>query len=356
MAPDYTAYAIANPTLTYGTLAGDYTATRQTGDSASQTLTELKVGLNGYLDAVYTLHTIATPSTISSLTLRLTSSYDNFTDPLKVYVQLNGVWTDITVDILADDAYTPSRATDCIDASGNILVRFTDSVANRREKLDTLSIDQLVADIVVGGSPVNHPPIANDDSASTAVNTPITIDVLANDTEPDNDPVTITLVVLPSNGAATINGNGTITYEPIATHSGPDSFTYSIDDRRGGLDTAVVTITVTAAGNNFVHVGDGIQMSVALAGKSWKATARVTVMDQNNQPAPGATVTGDWLFNGSPIQTGVTAVTDALGIASSTSPPIKATSGNFVFTVTNITLSGYEYVSPTPAPNGSISF
>ena len=50
---------------------------------------------------------------------------------------------------------------------------------------------------------VNHTPVANNDSANTPPTTPVTIDVLANDTDSDNDTLTVTSASLPSHGIAT---------------------------------------------------------------------------------------------------------------------------------------------------------
>jgi hypothetical protein len=52
----------------------------------------------------------------------------------------------------------------------------------------------------------NNPPEAGDDYAETLVNTSVTIDVLANDIDPDEDWLYVdSIVILPENGDATIN-------------------------------------------------------------------------------------------------------------------------------------------------------
>ncbi|HET9031658.1 MAG TPA: Ig-like domain-containing protein [Dokdonella sp.] len=72
------------------------------------------------------------------------------------------------------------------------------------------------------------------------------IDVLANDSDPDNDPLTITAVSSPAHGTAEISAGG-ISYTPMAGYSGADSFTYTISDGRGGTATASVSVTVNPA-------------------------------------------------------------------------------------------------------------
>ena len=71
--------------------------------------------------------------------------------------------------------------------------------------------------------------------------------LLANDTDPESNPLTALLVSGPSNGALTLNSDGTFVYRPNAGFVGTDSFTYKAND--GSLDSnvATVTITVTAA-------------------------------------------------------------------------------------------------------------
>jgi PKD repeat protein len=92
----------------------------------------------------------------------------------------------------------------------------------------------------------NQPPAAADDAATTDAGTPVTIDVLANDTDPDGDDLTVSSVGDPPNGSTVIDGNGTITYTPDPGFSGAnDVFTYTVSD--GSLpDDATVTVTVRA--------------------------------------------------------------------------------------------------------------
>ncbi|MGH9968876.1 MAG: Ig-like domain-containing protein [Pyrinomonadaceae bacterium] len=95
----------------------------------------------------------------------------------------------------------------------------------------------------------NRPPDAVDDSATTTRNTPVVINVVANDSDPDLDPLTVTAVSDPPHGTATNNNNGTVTYRPDNGFIGSDSFTYTISDGRGGFDTATVRVTVNPPGN-----------------------------------------------------------------------------------------------------------
>lgn len=90
---------------------------------------------------------------------------------------------------------------------------------------------------------LNNAPVANDDTASVDEDSSTTINVLANDTDADNDTLSVT-VANASNGSVTINGDNTLTYTPTADFNGSDTITYTVDDGNGGTDTASVTVTV----------------------------------------------------------------------------------------------------------------
>lgn len=103
---------------------------------------------------------------------------------------------------------------------------------------------------------VNGPPVAADDAAETAEDQPVTIAVLANDSDPNGDSLTVTEATAGSHGATTVNGDGTVLYEPDADYHGPDAFSYSVEDGRGGADSAQVSVTVTAANDRPDAVDD----------------------------------------------------------------------------------------------------
>ncbi len=92
----------------------------------------------------------------------------------------------------------------------------------------------------------NSDPEAVDDSVTLAEDTSASVDVLANDSDPDSDPLTVTAVTQGAHGAVVINGGGaSVSYTPQADFFGSDSFTYTISDGQGGTDTASVSVTVT---------------------------------------------------------------------------------------------------------------
>jgi Bacterial Ig domain len=101
-------------------------------------------------------------------------------------------------------------------------------------------------------SSCDHPPIARDDTANTTTAKPVTIAVLANDYDPDGDPMTVTAVTKPSNGTAAINGTtpNTVTYTSKTGFTGTDTFSYTVSDGKGGTATAKVTVTVSTPPNH----------------------------------------------------------------------------------------------------------
>ena len=90
---------------------------------------------------------------------------------------------------------------------------------------------------------VNDPPVANNDSTSTSEDTPITVNVVSNDTDVEGDPLTVSAVTQGANGTVTFAG-GSVTYTPTANFNGADSFTYTVSDGNGGTATATVSVTV----------------------------------------------------------------------------------------------------------------
>ncbi|MEL6886577.1 MAG: FG-GAP-like repeat-containing protein, partial [Pseudomonadota bacterium] len=72
--------------------------------------------------------------------------------------------------------------------------------------------------------------------------------VLANDTDPDGDPMTVTLVIGPQNGTVTLNADGSFNYTADPGYTGIDTFTYRVTDPSGETDTATVTLSPENSG------------------------------------------------------------------------------------------------------------
>jgi hypothetical protein len=98
---------------------------------------------------------------------------------------------------------------------------------------------------VTGGT--NRPPVANDDSYTTDFGTPLSVaapGALANDSDPDGDPMTAAVVSNPANGVVALSANGGFTYTPATGFSGTDTFAYTASDGTATSAPATVAITV----------------------------------------------------------------------------------------------------------------
>jgi len=141
------------------------------------------------------------------------------------------------------------------------------------------------ATVTVTVTPDNQPPIAVEDTATTTQNIPVTIAVLANDSDPDGDTLEITAITDPANGTATIDDNGTpddasddqIVYSPAEGFNGTDNFTYSISDGQGGTASATVTVTVEA---NQPPIAVDDSAGIVAAG----ATISIAVLENDSDP------------------------------------------------------------------------
>lgn len=93
----------------------------------------------------------------------------------------------------------------------------------------------------------NNPPIANNDSASTQRNLPVSIAVLANDFDPDGDPLSIVHFSQGQHGSVVSFAGGILRYIPSGDFVGTDEFSYSISDIHGASAAAVVSVDVLAS-------------------------------------------------------------------------------------------------------------
>jgi hypothetical protein len=94
--------------------------------------------------------------------------------------------------------------------------------------------------VTISVTPVNDAPIASDQSVTTPEDTPVAITLTGSDV--DGDSLTYTVVTQPQHG--TLSGSGaSLTYTPAADYSGPDGFTFRVND--GTVDSNVATVSVT---------------------------------------------------------------------------------------------------------------
>ncbi|HOK86480.1 MAG TPA: Ig-like domain-containing protein, partial [Tenuifilum sp.] len=105
------------------------------------------------------------------------------------------------------------------------------------------SDDALVTITVKSGT--NVVPVAVNDAASTYVNTPVTIPVLANDSGLDDGFGSLYIYSQPQFGTVVVNANRTVTYTPSYMFVGTETFQYVVEDVDGDYALATVTVTVT---------------------------------------------------------------------------------------------------------------
>jgi VCBS repeat-containing protein len=201
----------------------------------------------------------------SSITI---SVLDNDTDPenddLTVTDVTNGQYgtvvinDDNTITYIPDDETFPGSDT------------FSYTVSDGNGGQDT-------ARVTIKGNPVQNPPVAVDDYAKTEENTSVTISVLDNDTDPDNDDLTVTDVTNGQYGTVVINNDNTITYTPNDNFSGSDTFSYTVSDGNGGQDTARVTIEGNPVQNPPVAVND-------YASVEENTSVTISVLDNDTDP------------------------------------------------------------------------
>ena len=161
----------------------------------------------------------------------------------------------VRVDVLANDtgADELSITSVTLPANGTVTVNPDWTVTYRSDANwnGTDSFDYVVSDgtasdtatVTVIVHPVNDPPEAADDVATTDEDTAVEIRVLANDTDVDDDWLVVRSVTRPSHGSANADANRVITYTPEEGFVGEDAFDYTVTD--GTLNaTARVRVTV----------------------------------------------------------------------------------------------------------------
>jgi hypothetical protein len=138
--------------------------------------------------------------------------------------------------------YTPAPDFNGIDS-------FTFTVRDADGLVDT-------GTVTISVTPVNDPPVANDDAQTIDENDEVTVAVLANDTDADGDPLTVALVSGPAHGTATCSATQCV-YRPVSNFVGTDSFRYRACDPAGACDEATVTIDVRGIGKAGRLTGGG---------------------------------------------------------------------------------------------------
>ncbi|WP_228733021.1 tandem-95 repeat protein [Pseudoalteromonas ostreae] len=111
-------------------------------------------------------------------------------------------------------------------------------------------------------APVADAPVAMDDSATTAEDTPVNFSLVANDSDAEDDLVVASAaIVLPASKGTVSITNGIATYTPNSNVTGTDTFTYTVKDAALNTSTAA-TVTVTITPVNDLPEVQAISLSV----------------------------------------------------------------------------------------------
>jgi YD repeat-containing protein len=147
----------------------------------------------------------------------------------------------------------------------------------------------VVVDHVFLVGALNEAPLAADDQFVTEKGLPLTMPVLANDTDPDGqlDPASLEIVSSTANGGIVVDAaTGVVTYTPHAGYAGTDAFSYVVKDDNGATsNVATVTIIVQAG----PEIGS---LEVAAAALEGQAVEMTVIASDPNQD----TLRYDWDF------------------------------------------------------------
>ena len=150
---------------------------------------------------------------------------------------------------------TASAAVFTVDASGQLQPRaaldheatpsYTVTVSVQDGK-DTHNMDDMATDdeiiVTITVTDVNESPVAGDDQFTRPEDTVASLQVLANDRDPEGVSLLPEIATHPRHGTAAVATDGQITYTPPAHFTGEDAFTYTVSD---GTSTATATVTLT---------------------------------------------------------------------------------------------------------------
>ncbi|MCA9938168.1 MAG: tandem-95 repeat protein, partial [Anaerolineales bacterium] len=226
---------------------------RSTGNPAIFNTDDADITFTGFEDVAVSI----TP------TLRVVDGYVADHQFLLVITNTGNVGTFYTLDTLiapngfaapaVSELYIPAHQAAAVRINVSVSSAGTYNITVQAQSTTTAAAAAAAATLIINS--LNDPPTAVDDSATTPEDTPITVDVLANDSDPNGDALTVSGVTQPTHGVV-VNNGADVTYTPDADYNGPDSFTYTISDGNGGTDTATVSLTIAPVNDAPVALND----------------------------------------------------------------------------------------------------
>ena len=231
-----------------GTTVIDYTVTDPEGLTATSTLT-VTVADDG-ATPVTNPDTASTPEDEPVVIDVLGNDTDPNGDPLTV---ISATAPNGTVEINPDGTltYTPD-----LDFNGPDEITYTVTDPDGNTATSTVAVTV---------TPVNDAPVANPDAIATPLDTPVTLDIVANDTDVDGDPLTILGTPTSADGTVTVGPDGrSVTFTPNAGFVGTTVIAYTVTDPTGAIASSTLSVNVAAtpldgivegsAGNDLIDV------------------------------------------------------------------------------------------------------
>lgn len=168
----------------------------------------------------------------------------------------------------SDGSYTYTPAT---DFTGDVPIEYT--VTDDNPTMPETDTATLVIEVVSNDIESNNPPVANDDTNTTDQDVNVSGNVLINDDDPDEDPITVTSALVDTDGDGildedlplgtptviygtndngsivvageiTLNPDGSYDFDPDPNFTGDVPIDYTISDPDGLMDDATLVITI----------------------------------------------------------------------------------------------------------------
>lgn len=187
---------------------------------------------NSEPDAVDDAYSVDEDGTLSNNVLANDSDANG--DALSVIAETITTAAGGTVELLANGDFTYTPAADYNGVDG-----FTYTVEDGNGGSDSAMVSITI-------NAVNDAPVAGDDVFSGDEDTPITGNVLGNDSDIEGDSLSVEAqtITTAAGGTVEILANGDFTYTPATDYFGTDSFDYTLLDGNGGSDIGTVTLNV----------------------------------------------------------------------------------------------------------------
>ncbi len=207
----------------------------------------------------------------------------------------------------------------------------------------------LVINVIPADDPTqNEPPVANDDTNTSLIDINVSGNViLPNDSDPENDPLTLTAALADTDGdglvdevlsigvatpiygtddtgntvlagSMTLNADGTYTFDPTPTFTGDVPVDYTISDGNSGTDDATLTITILPDNGNDTFTNDDANLGNQGAAQNGNIITNDSDPEGNTQTVSSGTTSNETTITvdgstANPLPSGGTLVIDTNG-------------------------------------------